>query len=214
MRLRAFVGRRRRLLTIAISAAVGMIAALSGLYSVSVLPPGLHARHVTIGVATTHVLLDSGRGLVGDAKATDVTFGSYTTEAGLYASVMTSQPAQREIAARLGINPDQLTARARMTGALTVAFTNTRMEQRANQLTVASRPYRIEVQPDPNTPVIAVYAQAPTAAGASALANTSVAVLKMYSAGNPQFGLEAGSRSSSSSSASRAAKSSTVRRTC
>ena len=49
---------------------------------------------------------------------------------------------------------------------------------RATQIMMAERPYRLEVQADPDKPIVHIYAQAPSAAAALDLANASVEALR------------------------------------
>jgi hypothetical protein len=181
----SFLRRRRVGLTLAVSAAIGAFAAFLGVYQVTLAPPGFHARSVMIGTASTYLMLDTQRGLVPDHRATDLQFNTYTEEATLFADLLASDPVRDMVAQHMGLNPDQISTFTRLTGLGDGAFTATRMEQRAAEILAAPRLYKLEMQPDPALPVISIYAQAPTAAGAEDLANTAVVELKRFVAENP-----------------------------
>ena len=187
MRIPPFLRRRRVGVSLAASAFVGTIAALLAVCSISLAPPSIHRRSITIGAAATHVMIDSQRGLVSDRTATPNNFIGYTDEATLFASLLASDPVRYMIARQMHIRPDQITTQARGTGVGSGPYTATRSEQRANQIAVATRPYRLEMQPDPNLPVIAIYGQAPSAAKAVEIANLSVTALRRYVAENPSL---------------------------
>ncbi len=172
---------RHRLTTrglLVVSALVGVLFALSTVLTVSVAPPGLHARHVTVAAASTHVLVDGRRSLIAVPTASDFDYDGFSRRAALYSNLIASPPLAARIAHRIGVRPDQLATRARLTLAVQWAMRDPDLEQRANQLVVADRPYKLELQPDPIRPILNIYAQAPSVARAQQLADTAVAVLR------------------------------------
>ena len=185
MAARSFLRRRRKPIILTVSLLSGMVAALATMYSISVMPPSLHSRSVTIGVAATHVMIDTQPGLVSDPTATGVQFNTITKEATLFANLLASDPVRYMVARAMHVDPDPVTARARITGIQLGAFTDQLAEQRANEILVANRPYKLEMQPDPNEPLIAIYGQAPSAAAAERLTDVAVTALRQYVAANP-----------------------------
>lgn len=179
-----FLHRHRKPIILTVSFLAGLVAMLSTLYSFSVMPPGLHSRSVTVGVAATHVMVDTQPALVSNTAATSVDFDTYTKEATLLANVLASDPVRYMIAREMHVNADLVTARARITGVAIGAYTDQLAEQRANEILVANRPYKLEMQSDPNLPVFAIYGQAPTAASAERIANVAVGALRRYIASN------------------------------
>lgn len=163
---------------VVISALVGVLFALSTVLSVSLAPPGVHARHVTVAAASTHILVDGSRSLIAVPTASDFDYDGFSRRAALYSNLIASPPLAARIAQRMGVRPDELATRARLTLAVQWAMRDPDLEQRANQLVVADRPYKLELQPDPNRPILNLYAQAPSVAKAQRLADSAVAVLR------------------------------------
>jgi hypothetical protein len=163
---------------LAVSALVGVLFALSTVLSVGLSPPSLHARQVTVAAASTHVFVDGRRSLIGVPTASDFDYDGFSRRAALYSNLIASPPVAAQIAHRMGVRPDELAARARLTLAVQWAMRDPDFEQRANQLVVADRPYKLELQPDPIRPILNVYAQAPSVAKAQQLADTAVTVLR------------------------------------
>jgi hypothetical protein len=185
MSVRTFVRRRRKLVIVTASVLVGVAVALSTVYRFGIVPPELHSRSVKVAVAATHVVIDTHQGLVPDVAATSLQFNTYTNEATLLANVLATDPVRYMIARAMHVNPDVVTARARITGVDIGAFTDQVAEQRANEILVQSRPYKIETQADPNLPEIAIYGQAPSATAAGRIVNAAVAALRQYVATTP-----------------------------
>jgi hypothetical protein len=182
---RSFLRRRRKPIILAVSVLVGITVALSTLYQVSIVPPGLHSRSLPVGVAATHVVIDTPQGLVPTTGETSLQFSTYTDEATMLANVLAAEPVQDMVARAMHISPSVVTARARLTGVNIGAYTDQVAEQRANEILVQNRPYKLEMQADPNLPEIAIYGQAPSAAAAAHIVDASVTAVRQYIAANP-----------------------------
>jgi hypothetical protein len=177
MRLRGTLTVRAAL---AISALVGLLFALSTVFSIGVVPPHLHSRHDTVAAAAAHVLLDSPDSLIGARPKAGFDYDGLSKRAALYGNLIASPPVRNDIARRMGLAPDELTARSRLTLAVQWAMRDPDAEQRANQLRVATDRYKLELQSDPIRPILNVYAQAPSVAAAQRLADTAVTSLRAY----------------------------------
>ena len=165
---------------LAISALVGVLCAISTVSVVGVMPPHLSSRHVTVAAAATHVLLDSPESLIGVRAAAGFDYDGLSKRASLYGNLIASPPVRDQIARRIGIAPDQLTARSRLTLPVQWAMRDPDEEQRANQLLVSTKRYKLELQSDPIRPILNIYAQAPSVAMAQRLADTAVSSLREY----------------------------------
>jgi hypothetical protein len=76
--------------------------------------------------------------------------------------------------------PGQLSGLGRTTAGVPSALTEPDSERRASDIQDSKAPYRLEVQGRPTVPIIDVYAQAPTVAEATCLANAAPVVLGAY----------------------------------
>jgi hypothetical protein len=165
---------------IAISALVGVLFAISTVYSVGVVPPHLRSRHDSVAAASTHILLDSRNSLIGVHTTAAFNYDGLSKRASLYGNLIESRPLREQIARRIGVAPDELTARSRLTLPVQLAMRDPDEAQRATQLLVATKRYKLELQSDPVRPILNIYAQAPSVAMAERLADTTVSSLRAY----------------------------------
>jgi hypothetical protein len=170
--------RLRLLLAIALCGAVAFTAAMLNVSSVSLLPPKITPRHLEIAGAGARVDVDNPRSLVSDRLATDGDYQTLQKRAVLMGSLMVSAPVRDRIARRVGIDPDQLVGRARVTANVQAVLTEPDSEPRALAIGEANVPYRIEVHPDPILPTLSIYTQAPTVREAERLADAVVPSLR------------------------------------
>ena len=170
--------RLRRL--VAVGAAIALVATLSTAYSVSFLPPSLHSKSLDIGAASTRVLIDTPRSKVVDLGASTTDFTTLATRANLLANLMSSAPVKTAVAREVGVPAELVVADAPIVANVPRAGLEPDSEQRASDLVAESRLFRLKVIPNPQLPIIAIYAQAPTAKAATELANGSVRALKRY----------------------------------
>ncbi len=100
---------------LAISTLVGLFFAVNSVYSISLAPPKLQPRTVSVALAATHVMVDAPQSLITNPKATAGDFETYSKRATLYSNLLDSPPVRQMIARRAGIPVDQLTTRSRLT---------------------------------------------------------------------------------------------------
>jgi hypothetical protein len=163
---------------VAVAALVGLICALSTTYSLSLAPPGLHARQQTIAAAGLHVLLADQQMPFDSPKVSGGDILTMTKRAALFANIMVSDPTIDDMARRLGIPPSRIGAVSRLTGGAPAAMLDPDLERHASEVIASRKDFRIDVQPDPILPVINVYANAPSPDGAVALATAAVDALQ------------------------------------
>lgn len=162
--------RRRRLLAFAaLSLAVALPAAIASVTKVGVFPPSLQLRELQRGAATTRVLVDLPAQERGHVSAPE--FEAMSKRASLIANLLASPPVLHRIAARLGVDPAEVMAASEITEGVPLALVEPNEEKRANEILVSHDGYRLDIQANPTLPIIDVYAQAPTAAAAGALAD-------------------------------------------
>lgn len=164
------IARRRRLLAFAaLSFAVALVAAIASVAKVGVLPPSLQLRDLQRGAATTRILVDLPGQERGHVSAPE--FEAMAKRASLIANLLASPPVLHRIAGRLGVDPDEVAASSEITEGVPLALVEPNQEKRANEILVSHDGYRLDIQANPTLPIVDVYAQAPTAAAAGALAD-------------------------------------------
>jgi hypothetical protein len=164
----------------AISAVIALFCAFWSVNTISLAPPKVQPRQMQVATAATHVLLDAKQSLATDPNEHSTSFAALVSRATLYGELIASPEVRDLVAKRIGVAPDQISAVSRLTADIQREMREPDFEQRANQISVAKRPYKLDIEADPGGPAIAIYAQAPSAAGAMALANAAVAGLKDY----------------------------------
>ena len=96
------------------------------------------------------------------------------------ARVMTSEALLDRIGKQLGVDPSQISATTQVTQSAPRSLIEPDNERRAAGILGEQASYRIEAQAEPNLPVLGIYAEAPTAAEATSLADTAVEALNGY----------------------------------
>jgi hypothetical protein len=160
--------------------AFAVLMSLWSLYHLSVFPPGLKARHLQIGAAATTVLVDAPKSKVVDLRANTQDLQSLTTRADLLSNVMASSPVRLFIARRAGVPINQVVATASLGTDLPRSALEPGSERRSSDLIRETDLYRLAISVNPAQPLIYVNSQAPTADGASRLANAAVDGLNDY----------------------------------
>ena len=146
---------------VAISTLVGLFFAVNSVFSVSLAPPHLAPRSVTVGLAATHVIVDAPESLVTQADDHEQRLRHLPKRAALYGNISTPAGARADRAAsrrpRRSAH-DPLAADAGRAGAMR----DPDFERRASQLVVAQT-VQARIPGRPRYPVLNIYAQAPSA---------------------------------------------------
>jgi hypothetical protein len=162
----------------AISAVVALLAAAWSVATISILPPGVHARPMTIGGATTHVMVDAPQSRILDRNATIADYDGLSKRAELLGDLLATPPDTAVVAQLAGVPADQISSVSRVTANVTAIMREPDLEQRANQILHAKQRYKLEMQADPNLPLLNIYAQAPSGPEAVRLADAAVQALQ------------------------------------
>lgn len=165
---------------VAICLLLATFAAVSVSYRISLSPPGLTPRSVAMAAASTDVLVDTPRSLVLDLRQDTFDIESLTARAVLLGNIMASPPVVSFIAARAGVAPDAIKATTPRTANSPRPFATEANRKSFRDLLASTDQYRLSIEASPTVPVLKIYAQAPTAAAAGALANASVDGLRDY----------------------------------
>jgi len=161
---------------VAVSVLIALFCAMASVSKVGLFPPKFTPRNFDTAGAVTHVLVDRDRSRITDRRAGWLYFDLSKTRADLLAHLMVTPPVVDYIARRAGVPAEQIAAVAPIPGLLGEPGS----EQRARDLLLATKPYRLEAQASSGTQVIDVYVQAPSVAQAERLADASVEGLRDY----------------------------------
>jgi hypothetical protein len=169
------VAARRLIAGLAACAALGAVAAV------------LNVAHVgQISGASVHLMVDAPQSKIVNRLAQTGDFDSLTTRTHLYGALMAGEPAREYISRRAGIAPDRIAAVARVTANVPATLTEPDSEQRANDILLSHKDYRLDIQAKADNPVLDVYAQAPTPREAERLAQAAIGGLRDYLASLPE----------------------------
>jgi hypothetical protein len=161
-----------------------MLAILAAVWSVadiSLAPLQLRSRALEMATGTTHVVVDTPRSSVLDLRQNTYSFEALTQRAILLGNVMANGPVQQAIADRANVPVEVLQVSAPLTAKEPRATTGSADRQKkTGDIFKSTDQYRLSIQANPTVPVLDIYAQAPTAAGATVLANASVDSLRTY----------------------------------
>jgi hypothetical protein len=165
-------------------AACGLLASFVAIYSVahiSLAPPSVRPRALQMATATTHLVVDTPKTTILDLRQNTYSFEALTQRAILLGNVMANGPVRQAIADRANVPVDVLQVSAPLTAKEPRATTGAADRQKKmSDVLKSTDQYRLSIQANPTVPVLDIYAQAPTAAKATILANSSVDSLRTY----------------------------------
>jgi hypothetical protein len=165
---------------VGLCAVAALACAVLSVARVSLLPPSVEKRDLTVAAATVRIAVDLPKTLANDPLATEPEFQNVQRRAILIANLMTGDRALEQIGRRAGIPADAIAANARVMIDVQPVMLEPDSERRAAQLADAQRPYQLEVRPDPFRPKLSVYAQAPSVPEAERLANAALPGVQAY----------------------------------
>lgn len=171
--LRALGGRK---LFLALSPLIAAAAAVSSVATVHVLPPSIALKQVAYSTATSQFYIASRQAL----SNSGVSGGLYSAHAEALADVMTSPELRADIAAAAEVPASRLAIDGPVANNLQRTQQEPTEQKRSNQILTEGDPYRVTLDDDPATSVIAVTAQAPTEDAAIALADGAGRGLAAY----------------------------------
>lgn len=162
---------------VALGAAIALIAGLATAYRISVFPPSLDEKTLSIGAADTQILIDSPQSALTDLGRD---FRPLADRASVYARFMTSRPVQRAIAREVGIDESQLFVNAPPTGDQTREQREPSSEERDNELLGENLGFRLNFSAQPGLPTVTISAQAARVEDAIRLANAGAIGFEKY----------------------------------
>jgi hypothetical protein len=166
---------RRLLAVLALSFMAASVAVAYNVGAVRGIPPKPQPAGLQIADAATHVAIDLPDVSVVNRRADGAIIAGLIQRTDYVGRLLVTPPLLEDMARRLGVPADQVGGLVRMTGNVPLALTEPDSERRAADIAESKNPYRIEVQSRPTTPILDIYAQAPSADAALKLADGAVA---------------------------------------
>lgn len=170
----------QRKLLVALVFALALIASIYSAYRISLFPPGVENRSLSVSAASSQILIDSPRStLVTGAEAG--TLDGLATRAKIYGQYLSSLEARAEIAERVGIPPQTISSFGPFSPASGgETYASQPSDERAEELLQEGAQNRLVFTAQEGVPILTVSAQAPTADRAIALASASFETLQKY----------------------------------
>jgi hypothetical protein len=162
---------------VALSAVLGLMAAVWTLNVVTLFPPGVTSRVLEMATASTQVVVDTPTSALLDLRQDTHSFDALRNRAVLLGNVMASYPVQREIARRAGVPVEALEVSAPRTPEQPRAVSAAGPQRHTSDILRSNEQYRLSIQANSTVPVLEVYAQTPTPESSAALANAAVDAL-------------------------------------
>jgi hypothetical protein len=170
-------------LAVGISLALALFAAVWSIEKISLSPLGLTPRSLQMATAATHVLVDTPHSIMLDLRQDTYGIGSLTNRAVVLGNVIASTSVEAQIAQRAQVPVGLLRIQAPLTPLESSVQVDPQKARRVSDILKSNDQYRIQINANPEVPILDIYAQAPTAASAAALANAAVDELRSYVAG-------------------------------
>ncbi len=165
---------------VVIATLVSLAVAVWSVASISLSPPALKPRALEMATAATHVVVDTPRSSVLDLRQNTYNFEALAQRAVLLGNVMANGRVREAIALSSDVPADRLQIAAPLTPNQPRAQVGSVSSKHASDIFKTTDQYRLSIQANPTVPVLDIYAQAPNAAAAAALANASVTELRKY----------------------------------
>jgi hypothetical protein len=156
---------------------VAILAAVASVSSVSLFPPSLSKGTLEYYSGRTQILVDSEASSIGDLRR-DLT--PMVARANVYSRFMTTPAALRVIGEKAGVPANQIYAEGPYQLGQARFIQEPTAERRGSQLAGRKARYRLRFDSDPELPIVSVYAEAPSARKATALADGAASGLADY----------------------------------
>lgn len=167
---------RQHKLLVAVALVVAALAAISTSYKL----PSMKPRSLSVGAATSQILVDSNPSTLVAGAGTDQ-IAALGSRARVYAQYLSSRDAVAKLSKATGIPAPFITARGPFSQGTGIRnYEQQGAESRAADLTAENKAYRLVYEAQEDVPIITVYATGPSAETALKLAHASFTVLKSY----------------------------------
>jgi hypothetical protein len=161
-------------------AVLSLLAAVFSVADVRLSPFGLSSRSLEMATASTQVVVDTPKSAMVDFRQDTYSLDSLTIRAVLLGNVMASTPVRESIARSARVPVQALQVAPPLTPKQPRALAEAGNQKQTSDILKLNDQYRLNIQANPTVPFLHIYAQAPTAPVAEALANASVEALQSY----------------------------------
>lgn len=162
---------------LAIGAVVALLAAVVSVSNVSLFPPKLGKGTLEYYSARTQILVDSSDSSIADLGRD---FTPMVARANVYSRFLTTPSALDFIGQKAGVPPSEIYAEGPYQLGQARYVQEPTAERSGAQLLGREARYRLRFDSDPELPIVVAYAEAPSAAVATALAEGSASGLAEY----------------------------------
>jgi hypothetical protein len=162
-----------------VSLVVASLAALWSVGKVSIFPPSVKPRVVSMAAANTRALVDAPTSAVLDLKVTTTSLQGMSNRGVLVGNVMGSEPVRAYIARRAKIRSELLQVASPVTPDFPRPLA-TAGKKSPQDIAKSPNEYRLSIQANPTVPILDIYAEAPTKELAEQLANGAVDGMQDY----------------------------------
>jgi hypothetical protein len=160
--------------------AFALLAAVWSVAHISLLPPGLSSRQISMATATTQVVVDTPRSTLLDMRQDTYSLDGLTNRALLLGNVMASPQVRADIARRAHVPFGQLQVMPPLTPSQPRVLAEAGHTPHTSDILRLSSQYRLYVRANPTVPFLQIYSQTPDAKSAAALANAAVGGIEAY----------------------------------
>jgi hypothetical protein len=167
-------------LGVVVSLLLALLAAVWSVQKISLSPLGLTPRSLEMATATTHVVIDTPTSSLLDLRQDTYELEGLQNRTVLLGNVLASTQVEANIARRAHVPIDLLRIQAPLTAAVSSPPADSQNARHTSDILKSTEQYRLDFQANPLAPMLDVYAQAPSATAAAALANSAVAELQSY----------------------------------
>jgi hypothetical protein len=161
------------------SVLLACLAALWSVGKVTVFPPGVKPRVLQMGAASTRALVDAPKSAVIDLTVNTTSLQGMTNRGVLVGNMIGSAPVRAYVARRAHVPVELLQVATPVTPDFPRPLA-TSGKRSTKDILKSPNQYRLSVQANPTVPILDIYAQAPTANAARALANAAVQGMSDY----------------------------------
>jgi hypothetical protein len=165
---------------VAVCVVLAVLAAVWSVAQISVFPPSLTSRSLKLATATTQVVVDTPKSTLVDTRQDTYSLDALTNRAVLLGNVMASQPVRAAIARQAHVPFSALQVLPPLTPKQPRALSEAGNERKTSDILKLNDQYRLVVQANPTVPFLQIYAQAPDARSATAIADAAVDSMKIY----------------------------------